>query len=108
MRSSLLALVLGCAAMAASEARAQFIVSGPDGSIGIRNPSGSYTFVYPQRLNPLANVAQPGTPQMTPNGNVWVGYDGQVHGNLVDPMTGDIHLRSRRPSGPGGVRSGHR
>jgi hypothetical protein len=33
---------------------------------------------------------------MTPYGNIWLGYDGQVHGNLVDPQTGDIHLRSAK------------
>lgn len=95
MKRFIAVAVLGMAiAAAAGEAKAQFIVNGPDGSIGIRNPNGSYTYVYPERLNPAANVALPGSNVMTPNGNVWVGADGIVHGNLVDPSTGDVHLKS--------------
>jgi hypothetical protein len=79
---------------AAQSAKAQFIVTGQDGSLGIRNPNGTYTYIYPQRLQPGANMAVPGSQQMTPWGNTWLGWDGQVHGNFVDPQTGDIHLRS--------------
>jgi len=92
MRCYLFALALVGAAAVASEVQAQFVVSGPSGSIGIRNPNGTYTFIYPGRLNPAANIARPGTFQTTPWGNVWAGVDGQVHGNLVD-QTGNIHLK---------------
>jgi hypothetical protein len=98
VRSFVSILILGIVfAVAASEAKAQFIVNGPGGSLGIRNPNGTYTFIYPQRLQPGANIAVPGSQQMTPNGNIWLGWDGQVHGNLVDPQTGNIYLRSAKP-----------
>lgn len=84
----------------AGEAQAQFIVNGPGGSMGIRNPNGTYTYIYPERLNPWANAAQQGTQQTTPFGNMWVGLDGQVHGNFVDPSTGNVHVKS-----PGGQQS---
>ena len=94
MKRGVATTVLGLVfAVAASEANAQFLVAGPDGSLGIQNPGGSYTYIYPGRLNPAANAAVPGTNQTTPWGNIWVGLDGQIHGNLVDPVTGDIHVR---------------
>ena len=90
-------LILGLAfSMAPRDVQAQFVVSGPGGSIGVQNPNGTYTYIYPQRLQSGANIAVPGSHQMTPYGNIWLGYDGQVHGNLVDPQTGDIHLRSAK------------
>ena len=97
MKRGVATMVLGLVcAVAASEASAQFIVTGPDGSLGIQNPGGSYTYIYPGRLNPAANMVIPGSSQMTPWGNIWLGWDGQIHGNLVDPSTGDIHLRMQK------------
>jgi hypothetical protein len=77
--------------LAASNAHAQFIVYGPNGSVGIQNGLGSYTYIYPDRLNPWANLAVPGSTQQLPNGQIWQGWDGKVHGNVVDPSTGDMH-----------------
>jgi len=85
-------LVLGGSVLAANNAHAQFITFGPNGSVGIQNGAGSYTYVYPGRLNPWANLAVPGSTQQLPNGQIWQGWDGQVHGNVVDPSTGDIHV----------------
>ena len=84
-------LVLGGSMLAASHAQAQFIVYGPNGSVGIQNGLGSYTYIYPDRLNPWANLAVPGSIQQLPNGQIWQGWDGKVHGNVVDPSTGDMH-----------------
>jgi hypothetical protein len=84
--------VLGGSVLAANNAYAQFITFGPNGSVGIQNGAGSYTYVYPGRLNPWANLAVPGSTQQLPNGQIWQGWDGQVHGNVVDPSTGDIHV----------------
>ena len=84
-------LVLGGSMLAASNAHAQFIVYGPNGSVGIQNGLGSYTYIYPDRLNPWANLAVPGSTQQLPNGQIWQGWDGKVHGNVVDPSTGDMH-----------------
>jgi hypothetical protein len=81
-----------------NEAQAQqFLVRGPDGSLGISNFNGTYTYIHPERLNPGAGNAMPGTTQWTPNGMIWQGQDGMTHGNLVDPWTGDIHVKSHRP-----------
>ena len=96
MRGILVMLVVASTSMVADEARAQFLIDGPGGSLGIQSPSRSYTFVYPGRLHPLANIAQPGTHQMTPWGNMWLGYDSRIHGNLINPMTGNLHLKSLR------------
>ena len=85
-------LVLGGVVLAANNAHAQFITFGPNGSVGIQNGAGSYTYIYPGRLNPWANLAVPGSTQQLPNGQIWQGWDGQVHGNVVDPSTGDIHV----------------
>ena len=83
----------------AANAQAQFLVRGPDGSLGIRNGCGTYTYIYPERMNLGANIAQPGTYHNTPYGDTWVGMDGQVHGNFVNPETGNIHVRSPKPAG---------
>ena len=92
MRRLVLAVcVLGCSTLAADQAQAQFLKWGANGSVGIRNGLGTYTYVYPNRMNPLANLAVPGSMQNLPNGQIWQGWDGQVHGNLVDPATGDYH-----------------
>jgi hypothetical protein len=86
--------------LAASNAHAQFIVYGPNGSVGIQNGLGSYTYIYPDRLNPWANLAVPGSTQQLPNGQIWQGWDGKVHGNVVDPSTGDMHaFKYVRPNG---------
>jgi hypothetical protein len=93
-------IVAGCSVVAASSAHAQFIKFGPNGSVGIRNGLGSYTYVYPDRLNPWANLAVPGSTQQLPNGQIWQGWDGKVHGNVVDPSTGDFHaFMHKSPNG---------
>ena len=93
-------LVLGGSILAANSAHAQFIQFGPNGSVGIRNGLGTYTYIYPDRLNPWANLAVPGSTQQLPNGQIWQGWDGKVHGNVVDPSTGDMHaFNYQRPDG---------
>jgi hypothetical protein len=105
MKRFLLAAAVGLALLGAEEARAQFIVPGPYGSIGYHNPYGTYSFVYPGRLNPWANVPAYGTFRTTPFGSSWLGLDGRVHGNFVNPLTGNVHYRMT----PHGSRhSGHR
>jgi hypothetical protein len=84
-------LVLGGSVLAADSAHAQFIKFGPNGSVGIQNGMGSYTYIYRDRLNPWANLAVPGSTQQLPNGQIWQGWDGKVHGNVVAPSTGDMH-----------------
>jgi hypothetical protein len=101
MKRFLACLAVACVVGLASQAQAQFIVRGPEGSIGIRNGAGSYTYIYPSRLRPGANWAQPGTYHNTPFGDVWIGWDGDIHGNLVDPATGDIHLKNSNPASGG-------
>jgi hypothetical protein len=77
-----------------TETRANgFVVNGPDGSLGIANANGGYDYYYPDRMNPFANIPVPGSKKMTPNGPVWLGWDGKVHGNIQDPNTGDMHIR---------------
>ncbi len=93
-------LVLGGSILTANITHAQFLKFGPNGSVGIQNGMGSYTYFYPDRLNPWANLAVPGSTQQLPNGQIWQGWDGQVHGNLVDPSTGDMHaFKYERPNG---------
>jgi hypothetical protein len=99
MKRLILTLAIVAAGLTASQAHAQFLVRGPDGSLGIRNGCGTYTYIYPERLNPAANTAQPGTYQNTPYGDTWVGMDGMVHGNFVNPETGNVHVRSARNGG---------
>jgi len=92
--------LVGCSVGASSSAHAQFIKFGPNGSVGIQNGLGSYTYIYPDRLNPWANLAVPGSTQQLPNGQIWQGWDGKVHGNVVDPSTGDIHaFMHKSPNG---------
>jgi len=93
-------LVLGGSILTATTTHTQFLKFGPNGSIGIQNGTGSYTYFYPDRLNPWANLAVPGSTQQLPNGQIWQGWDGQVHGNVVDPSTGDMHaFKYERPGG---------
>jgi hypothetical protein len=103
MRRFLLVLaVLGCVAVVAETANAQFIKFGPQGSIGIRNGFGGHTYFYPRRFVPGANQAVPGSYQVFPGmGDMWLGQDGQMHGNMQDPSNGDMHLFSHK-SGQGG------
>ena len=99
-------LVLGASVLAANNAHAQFITFGPDGSVGIRNGAGSYTYIYPGRLNPWANLAVPGGTQQLPNGQIRQGWDGQVHGNVVDSSTGDIHVFMNKGANGGSQNNG--
>ena len=92
-------------ALSASEAKAQFVVRGADGSLGFANGMGGHTFVYPERLRPGANNAVPGSVQNLPNGQIWLGQDGIVHGNILNPTTGDVHMRMRAV-GPTGQKMG--
>jgi hypothetical protein len=95
-------IVLGVCTLATNRAQAQFLKFGPNGSVGIRNGVGTYTYIHPNRLNLWANLAVPGSMQQLPNGQVWQGWDGQLHGNLYDPSTGNFHaFRHDGPSGQG-------
>jgi hypothetical protein len=94
MRSALLAIAVGIITSAiGANASAQFVVNGPDGSIGIANANGGYDYYYPDRMNPLANIPIPGSTINTPSGPIWRGLDGKIHGHLLDPSTGDMHIR---------------
>ena len=86
-------LVLSGSILAADNAHAQFIKFGPNGSVGIRNGLGTYTYIYPDRLNPWANLAVPGSVQQLPNGQVWQGWDGKTHGNVTTDQTEDVLKR---------------
>ena len=85
-------LTLGTLALASSEAKAQYIKYGPSGEVGIRNWMGTYTWIYPSRFNPGANVPVPGTVQPVPGGLgvIYQGQDGLPHGTYMDSTTGDI------------------
>jgi hypothetical protein len=97
--TKLFAIVLGIAGLVTgANAHAQFVVNGPDGSLGIANPNGGYDFFYPERMNPFANIPIPGSTKITPNGPIWLGLDGKIHGNLQDPLTGDMHFRRANPN----------
>lgn len=99
-------LVLSGSVLAADNAHAQFIQFGPNGSVGIRNGLGTYTYIYPDRLNPWANLAVPGSMQQLPNGQVWQGWDGKTHGNLVDPSTGNMHAFNHQSPNSGNQSNG--
>ncbi len=89
-------------ALAANAAHAQ-IKFGPNGQIGIPNLFGTYTWLHPDRLNPLANI--PITPPQTPPGVIgqtWLGADNKLHGNVFDPNTGDFQMfKHTSPGGEG-------
>jgi len=89
----------------AGTAHAQFIVPGPNGSLGFNNFNGTYSYLYPDRMSPWANIPQPGTYQQSPWGPAWVGLDGKLHGNFQDPITGDVHLRKAQTSAREGGRT---
>jgi hypothetical protein len=89
-------------AIAASVAYGQ-IKFGPNGQIGIPNLFGTYTWVHPDRMNPLANI--PITPPQTPPGvmgQTWLGADNKLHGNVFDPNTGDFQMFKHTSPGGGG------
>ena len=91
MRGLLIVAALGCTALVAEEAEAQLFLRGRFGSLGYSNGMGTYTYVYPSRMNFGANLAIPGTRRVTPWGNSWTGFDGRYHGNFVNPYTGNLH-----------------
>ena len=96
------AFVLGTLAIAASDAYGQ-IKFGPNGQIGSPNLFGTYTWVHPDRMNPLANI--PITPPQTPPGvlgQTWLGADNKLHGNVFDPNTGDFQMFKHTSPGGGG------
>jgi hypothetical protein len=88
MRRVLFALVVGIAGTQAGEARAQ-IVPGPNGSIVLSNPGGTYTVIHPTALVPHAVV--PGSLRPVPGGLVYLGTDGRGHGAVRDPF-GNLHV----------------
>ena len=90
--SMLLAAACGLATVfAGAEAKAWIIDLGP-------NSAGGNTTLDTGRLNPLANIPVPGTKKSTMNGEVWIGLDGQVHGNEFDPSTGNMHFYAPKPA----------
>jgi hypothetical protein len=89
MRPSLIALMMGVAVTSPGLARAQYVPQ-PDGSLALPNGNGTYTIIYPQRLAPGAELVVPGTGRTFPGGSVYLGGDGRVHGNLIDP-SGNVH-----------------
>ena len=93
-------LTLGTLALAAGEAQAQYIKYGPSGEVGIRNWMGTYTWIYPSRFSPGANVPVPGTVQPAPGGLgvIYQGQDGLPHGTYMDSTTGDIVAFSTKKS----------
>ena len=95
-------MTLATLAFAAGEAKAQYIQYGPSGEVGIRNWMGTYTWIYPSRFNPGANVPVPGTVQAAPGGLgvIYQGQDGLPHGTYMDSTTGDIvAFSTKKPSG---------
>lgn len=107
IRRGLVAVIL---MLTASEfAQAQF-VEGPSGSLGYWN-GRNYTYVYPRYFYGVGYTIA------VPNGYMWLGADGRVHGSWQDPGSGAgiltdanrdnrrIDPRSRRPTQPGTPRT---
>jgi hypothetical protein len=99
MRRLLIALVVGIAGTQASEARAQ-IVPGPNGSIVLSNPGGTYTVIHPTALVPHTVV--PGSLRPIPGGFAYLGSDGRAHGGAQDQFGNWHFVEHQTAAGPRG------
>jgi hypothetical protein len=90
--------LVGIAACAA--AHVQLVIHGPDGSMGISNGNGTYTYIYPDRFNPWTNQAVPGSHQMMPWERIYLGLDGKPHAKSPVHRVGiqPGHHQQRKPA----------